>query len=189
MDARAAADLDAALEAARAGRAWGYDALFGALGAHVAGYLRGRGVHDADEAANAVFLKAFRALHTFRGDGDRFRSWLFTIAHHASVDELRRRARRVTETALDAVTVEPSGAAEEVADAVMLRLSNERVDAMFARLSPDQRDVLMLRIVADLSVEQSAAVLGKSYEAVKALQRRGLATLKRGLFEEEAVPR
>jgi RNA polymerase sigma-70 factor (ECF subfamily) len=113
---------------------------------------------------------------------------LFTIAHHASVDDHRRRSRRVRETDLDAVA-EPSGDAEEVADEVMARLAKERVEALLARLSADQRDVLMLRIVADLTVEQTAATLGKSYEAVKALQRRGLATLKRGLFEDEAVPR
>jgi RNA polymerase sigma factor (sigma-70 family) len=157
-----AADLDAALEAARAGQAWGYDALFGVLGAQVAGYLRGRGVHDPDDAANAVFLKAFQALHTFGGDGQRFRSWLFTIAHHASIDDRRRRGRRVSETALDAVTVEPAGSAEEVADEVMLRLSNERVDSLLARLSADQRDVLMLRVVADLTVEQTAASSGRA---------------------------
>jgi RNA polymerase sigma factor (sigma-70 family) len=183
------ADLDAALEAARAGQAWGYDALFRTLGAAVGGYLRGRGVRDPDDVANAVFLRAFRALHTFRGDGERFRSWLFTIAHNASIDDLRRRARRVSETNLDSVSDEPTGGADDVADEVMVRLATERVDALLARLSPDQRDVLMLRILADLTVEQTAAALGKSYEAVKALQRRGLATLKRGLLADEAVPR
>ena len=183
------ADLDASLAAARAGDAWGFEALFGALGAPVVGYLRSRGVHDPDDVTNTVFLRAFRALHTFSGDGERFRSWLFTIAHHASVDEQRRRGRRVTETPLDAMSAEPGGAADEVADAVMARLAMERVDGLLAQLSPEQRDVLVLRVVADLTVEQTAATLGKSYEAVKALQRRGLATLKRGLLAEQAVPR
>jgi len=67
-------------------------------------------------------------------------------------------------------------------------LARERVRRLLDQLSPDQRDVLVLRIVADLSVEQTAAVVGKSYEAVKALQRRGLASLKRGLLADEGVP-
>ncbi|HEY5011116.1 MAG TPA: RNA polymerase sigma factor [Acidimicrobiia bacterium] len=182
-------ELDVALDAARAGDGRGFDAIFRALGAPVAGYLRARGVHDPDDVANAVFLRTFRALHTFQGNGERFRSWLFTIAHHASIDDRRRRARRVLETDLDAVSVEPAGGADEVAYAVFARLAAERVDALLARLSPDQCDVLVLRIVADLSVDQTAAVVGKSYEAVKALQRRGLAALKRELSADEAVPR
>jgi RNA polymerase sigma-70 factor (ECF subfamily) len=56
-------------------------------------------------------------------------------------------------------------------------------------LSPDQREVIALRVVADLSVEQTAAAVDKSYEAVKALQRRGLATLRRTLSDPEGVPR
>lgn len=181
-------DLDAALAAARAGHARGYDVLFRALGGPVIGYLRARGVHDPDDLTNAVFLRAFRALHTFTGDGERFRSWLFTIAHNASIDEHRWRDRRVVETGLDAVATEPAGHGDEVADAVLARLAQERVDTLLARLSPDQRDVLTLRVVADLTVDQTAAVLGKSHEAVKALQRRGLAALKRELSSNEVVP-
>jgi len=182
-------ELDAALEAARAGETGGYDALFRTMGSAVMGYLRARGVQDPDDLTNAVFLRAFRALHTFTGDGERFRSWLFTIAHHASIDDRRRRGRRVVETAFDPASAEPAGRADEVEDAVLARRSEERVEALLALLSPDQRDVLTLRIVADLTVEQTGAVLGKSYEAVKALQRRGLATLKRQLVAGEAVPR
>jgi RNA polymerase sigma-70 factor (ECF subfamily) len=63
------------------------------------------------------------------------------------------------------------------------------VHALLERISPDQSEVLLLRIVADLSVDETAAVVGKSYEAVKALQRRGLAALRRQLSEEEGVPR
>ena len=47
----------------------------------------------------------------------------------------------------------------------------------------------MLRVLAELSVDETSAVLGKSYEAVKALQRRGLASLRRALSDQVAVPR
>ena len=67
-------------------------------------------------------------------------------------------------------------------------LAHERVAVLLSVLSPDQREVLLLRVVADLSVEETAAVLGKGYEAVKALQRRGLASLRRALSSEEGVP-
>ncbi len=178
--------LDGALEQARAGSERGFDELFRATGAAVAGYLRARGVHDPEGVANDVFVRAFRTLHTFQGDGERFRSWLFTIAHNAGIDDARRRRRRVVEASLAAVA-DPVGG--DVEDDVVAHLAHERVHALLALLSPDQRDVLLLRVVADLSVEETAAVVGKGYEAVKALQRRGLATLRRLLSSEEGVPR
>ncbi len=72
---------------------------------------------------------------------------------------------------------------------VMTRLAHERVHALLSSLTPEQREVLVLRVVADLSVEQTAEVLGKGNEAVKALQRRGLATLRRALSVQQGVPR
>ena len=66
------------------GDARGFDVLFRATGASVVGYLRSRSVSDPDGLANEVFLRVFRSIHTFTGDGARFRSWLFTIAHNAA---------------------------------------------------------------------------------------------------------
>ena len=172
-------DVDRALDRARAGDERGFDVLFRATGASVVGYLRSRNVSDPDGVANEVFLRAFRSIHTFTGDGARFRSWLFTIAHNAAIDDARRRRRRINETSLD-TSADPAGG--DVEDDVDASLAHDRVEALLDRLSPDQRDVIALRIIADLSVDQTAAVLDKSYEAVKALQRRGLASLRRALL-------
>ena len=83
----------------------------------------------------------------------------------------------------------PQLAGGDVEAEAIARLAQERVQQLLGRLSPDQRDVLALRILAELSVDETAAVLGKSYEAVKALQRRGLASLRRALSDQVAVPR
>ncbi len=175
-----------AIEQAQAGEARGFEALFRAFGAQVVGYLRTRHVDDADGAANEVFLRAFKTIHTFQGDETRFRSWLFTIVHHGAVDDLRRRRRRVDETPLERAR-EPAGG--DVEDDALAELDRTRVSALLAQLSSDQRDVLSLRIIADLSVDETAAVMGKSHEAVKALTRRGLAALRRSISEHEPVPR
>jgi len=180
------ANLDDALDRARDGRPSGFDELFRATGPAVAGYLRARQVSDPDGLANDVFLRAFTRLPTFAGDGERFRTWLFTIAHHAAIDDSRRRRRRPQETPLERAAESVGG---DVEDDVVARLASERVSRLLDGLSPDQRDVLLLRIVADCSVEETAIMLGKGYEAVKALQRRGLAALRRQLSSHEGVPR
>ena len=52
---------------------------------------------------------------------------------------------------------------------------------MLGTLSEDQRAVLLLRVVGDLSIEEVAKAVGKRPGAVKALQRRGLAAIRREL--------
>jgi RNA polymerase sigma-70 factor, ECF subfamily len=173
-----------ALDRARAGDPRGFDVLFRTFGTAVVGMLRAKGVRDPDDLANEVFVRAFRNIHDFRGGTDGFRAWLFAIAHNAAIDDARRRRRRVDESPLDDA-VHPAGGDVEVE--ALDRLAHARAHALLHGLSPDQRDVLILRIVADLSVEETAAILGKGYEAVRALQRRGLASLRRAISDEEAV--
>ena len=53
-----------------------------------------------------------------------------------------------------------------------------RAQQMLSILPPDQQAVLALRIVAELSLEETAQVIGRSVGAVKQLQRRALLALK-----------
>jgi RNA polymerase sigma factor (sigma-70 family) len=61
------------------------------------------------------------------------------------------------------------------------------VRRQFEELTPDQRDVLSLRIIAGLTLQETAEALGKRVGAVKALQRRGLAAV-RNRIGREGVP-
>ena len=61
------------------------------------------------------------------------------------------------------------------------------LDAMLGLLNADQRSVITLRVLGDLSVEQTAEILGKSAGAVKQLQRRGLLALRSLMDRGEVV--
>jgi RNA polymerase sigma factor (sigma-70 family) len=166
------------LAAAQANAGWAFQRLFESQARLVASYLRSQGAEDPDGMANEVFLRAFRSLTRFRGDEAAFRSWLFVIARNCLIDERRRRVRRpTTVTGADVEGPLARGAEHEAFE----HLGAERVHQLLSELSPDQRDVLLLRIVADLTVDQIAAVLDKQPGAVKQLQRRGLDALRRRL--------
>lgn len=64
------------------------------------------------------------------------------------------------------------------------RLSSDRVRSLFEDLTPGQRDVLSLRIIGELTLEETAEALGKRVGAVKALQRRGLAAVRKRIERE-----
>jgi RNA polymerase sigma-70 factor (ECF subfamily) len=170
---------------AKAGCPRSFERIYRLLAGQVASYLRWHRASDPDGLTNDVFAQVHRNLPTFEGDADGFRSWLFTIAHHRMIDD-RRRVNRQPQMQGD-VGVDDAvgwGDVEEDAFAVM---AHDHVRELVAVLSPDQRDVVLLRVVADLPVEDVARLLDKRAGAVKALQHRALATLRRHLDQRVAV--
>jgi RNA polymerase sigma-70 factor (ECF subfamily) len=176
----------ALLAAAQTRSGWAFEQLFRTYAPKVRGYLRARGAAEPDELTNDVFVAVFRSLGRFEGDEAAFRTWLFTIARNRLVDERRRRARRV-ETVSEDITdsIEVSGG--DVEAEALANLGDEWAAGVLVQLAPDQRDVLLLRIVADLTIDQISQLLGKRPGAVKALQRRGLAAVKR-VLDRQGVP-
>jgi RNA polymerase sigma-70 factor (ECF subfamily) len=160
-----------------------FEEIYGTLAPAVASYLRWHGVSDVEGVTNEVFAQVHRKLGGFTGDGTGFRSWVFTIAHHRMIDERRRAARR-PRLDFDGSIEEASVTGDAELDAIAA-LSGDRVNELLTMLSPDQRDVVLLRVIADLSIEDVATALGKRQGAIKALQHRALATLRRQLEQEQ----
>ena len=175
--------FDDVLAAAQAGAAWAFEVLYRDLSPSVTGYLRLHGAVEPDDLASETFIGVFTGLSGFRGDEDALRSWVFTIAHRRLVDDWRRRSRRPQ------VADDPGDLTEllggDVEDDALVGVGTETVHRLCAELPDDQRSVLLMRILADLTVEQVAAAMGRSVGAVKALQRRGLRTLRTRLEQAE----
>ena len=151
--------FDDVLAAAQTGAAWAFEVLYRDLSPVVTGYLRLHGATEPDDLASETFLGVFTGLAGFSGDEDALRSWVFTIAHRRLIDDWRRRSRRpqVTDDAGD-LTLLPGGDAE---DDALMRVGTDDVHRMCAELPDDQRSVLLLRVLADLTVEQVAGVMGR----------------------------
>lgn len=179
-------DREAVLRCAQHGQAWAVRALYDELAPRVAGYLRAHGAGDVDDLTSEVFLAVLPRLATVTGGTAGLRSLVFSVAHARLVDSLRAQARRP-----EAVTYDPAADPRHVRsaeDEAMARLGSEQAIAALAQLPGSQREVISLRVLADLSVEQVATVLGTSQGAVKQLQRRGLLRL-RALLAEGSVTR
>jgi RNA polymerase sigma factor (sigma-70 family) len=164
---------------ARQGSIKAFDDIYRLLAGQVASYLRWHRATDPDGLTNDVFAQVHRNLPRFEGDEHGFRSWVFTIAHHRMIDD-RRRANRQPQLQ-DELAVEEHMGLGDVEDDAFAVLAHDRVRDLLTVLSPDQRDVVLLRIIADLSVEEVARMLDKREGAIKALQHRALATLRRHL--------
>jgi RNA polymerase sigma-70 factor (ECF subfamily) len=126
-----------------------------------------------EDLVSEVWISAIRGLDNFRGGDREFIAWCFTIARRRAIDAARRRMRQplvVNLEEIDRPALDPSGdlgGDDAVATAI----------ALLRQLRPAQAEVVALRIIADLSVSQTAAVVGRTDRAVRILCHRGLRTL------------
>jgi RNA polymerase sigma-70 factor (ECF subfamily) len=145
----------------------------------VLGYARSLGTLDPEDVASETFVSVVRGLTSFTGDEASFRSWVLTIAYRRATDALRRVGRR-REDPLD--LDDHGGRVFDLAsgdDQAMARLQAQGALEAIDQLTDDQRAVLLLRVLADLPVREVAAIVGKPESAVKALQRRAVASVRR----------
>ena len=133
---------------------------------------------DANDLAQDVFLRAWRAIPRFRGDSS-FRTWLYRIAVNASLNF--RGQRRPPSLEL------PDGLADPLPGAdARLETDDEvrRVRAAIARLPEKQRATLILKVYHELTHDEVAQVLGSTVGTVKANLFHALSNLRRLVAEE-----
>jgi len=135
----------------------------------------------AEDLTGDVFMRMIASLPAYRSVGLPFRAWLYRIAHNLLVDHFRKQHLHV---------VVPLDAAEETRDdsdptsEVDHRLNAARLRHALSQLDPNQREVVVLRFVSGLSLQETALATGRSEAAIKSLQHRGLAALRRDLQPE-----
>jgi RNA polymerase sigma-70 factor (ECF subfamily) len=167
--------LDEALVQARAGEGAGFDQLVRLMERQLVGYARAGGAEDPEGLANETLVKVFNNITRFGGNPAQFRAWVFTMARHLIADEHRRRARRIRSTPVD-----PSALPDLPAPGRIEGLADSDVaQRLLALLTAEQREVLILRVVAGLSVDETARVVGRRPGAVRGLQHRALEQLRR----------
>ncbi|QSO54743.1 RNA polymerase sigma factor [Alicyclobacillus curvatus] len=133
-----------------------------------------RDVHLAEDVVQEVFIRAIRAWDSFRGDAAP-RTWLWQIARNYMRDVLRRKEVRRRHSVSDPVELYDVGAPFES----LLELEDQ-----LAGLTDHQRQVFILRCMQDLSVKDTAEVLGWTESKVKTTLSRALTKL-RTQFEQE----
>ncbi len=162
-----------------------FSIVYRTYASQVLGYLTARGVEDAEAVMQEVFLAVLPRLQTVTGGVAGLRTFVFSVAHARMVDDHRRQQRAPIK-----LPFEPDldGREESSAeDEVLQRISPQEVADLLDDLPAEQREVLSLRLVAGLTVDQSAAVVGKSAGAVKQLQRRALIRLRENSAVKEYV--
>jgi RNA polymerase sigma-70 factor, ECF subfamily len=175
-------EFPSVLAAARVGAEWAWAAIYREYSPPVLRYLKGRRAREPEDLLGEVFVQVVRNLTGFEGAERDFRTWVFVIARNRLIDEHRGASRNPIDSVPDDEFADVAGPGHAENDALD-RLADQQVMAVLDRLTADQRDVLFLRLFARLTVDEIASIIGKRPGAVKALQSRALARIRRETSE------
>jgi len=136
--------------------------------------------HEAEDAAQEAFARAWKALPRFAGER-RFYPWLTVIAGNICTDMLRRRSRSTPTDDLELSTQRPVGVSYvETSDEVILAaVDGELVNRALDRLSVRHRHVLAMREGSGWTYQQIADHEGVEIGTIETLLWRARQALKR----------
>lgn len=125
----------------------------------------------AEDLAQEAFVKAYRALGSY-DPSRKFASWLFKIAHNATIDHLRRSAPESVplegdEEGGDLLATLADAGAESPAAAAERRDMARALERVIRGLRPDYREAVVLRYVEGMSYEEIAEALAQPLGTVK----------------------
>jgi RNA polymerase sigma-70 factor, ECF subfamily len=137
---------------------------------------------DAYDLTQDVFLKALKALRSFRGDA-KFSTWLFTIARHTCLNHLRHK-NVLTEDSLEESQDEHPGNEPIDLEMNVTKLCETRelqrvVDAVLATMPTEPRLLLILRDFEQLSYDEISQVTELSIVNVKSKIHRARQSFKK----------
>jgi RNA polymerase sigma-70 factor (ECF subfamily) len=149
---------------------------------------------DASDLVQETFLKAYREFAGFHGSGEpELVAWLRQIMVRTLADQVKRHRAKVRdfrrEQSLEAILDRSSLAIQERLAAPLTSPSSRAIrreqavllaDAL-ETLPADYREVFVLRILEHVPVEEVAARMGRSVNAVRKLWTRTLLALERAL--------
>ncbi len=165
------------------------EALFRELQPPLLRFLRAQESRVADDLAAEVWLAVAKGISRFDGDWPDFRAWVFAIARRRLADHRRTAARRRTDVT-EAAEFEHRPAVDAPEQEALERLSGQQAATLItSMLGTEQAEVLLLRVLADLDVDQVAAIVQRSPNWVRVTQHRAVRNLAKRLGPKIVVIR
>jgi RNA polymerase sigma factor (sigma-70 family) len=146
----------------------------------------------AEDLTSETFTRALRRIDSVRDQGRDVGAWFTTIARNLVIDHAKSSRHRLETTTgefPDHGPLAPAGHQPTPEQVVIEQDTAARLWRHVARLPADQQDCIRLRFAQGLSTAQTAAVMNRSSEAVKALRHRAVGGLRASLSaEDQSVP-
>jgi RNA polymerase sigma-70 factor (ECF subfamily) len=137
----------------------------------------------AEDCVAETFSRFLHALQRGGGPREHLRAYLYRVAHNWITDHYRRKEIQQKEYLHEESAIEM----EDPSSIVHQQMEVEKIREALQILTPDQRQVIILKFLQGWNNQEIGAAIDKPVGAVKSLQHRGLAALKRVLIREETT--
>ena len=184
-------DDESLMQRYQQGDAGAFDLLYarhrGGLYRFIARQCRSR--DEAEELFQEVWMNVIQSREVYRVEA-KFRTWLFTLAHHRLMDFFRRHQNKITHADLSAfddgddATINVIGS--RVDEPQIRAQSQQQGNAILRELDAlpaPQREAFLLHEEGGMSVEEIAHTTGVTFEAAKSRLRYAFAKLRERLKE------
>jgi len=141
-------------------------------------YFRMGSRQEAEDLTEQVFLKAWEAIGRYRWQGRPFLAWLYRLAHNARVDHVHGQRSTTSLDNDDRAILLPSSAAAVASTRV---LDADLLARALGELTADQQQVIVMKFLCGFNNQQIGRSMHKRQGAIRALQMRGLMSLRRVL--------
>ena len=177
------------VRAAQEGSAHAFALLYDRYVDQIFAYVYHRVGHrqTAEDLVGDVFLRALRRISTFKWQGVDFGAWLMTIARNRVHDHFKSARFRLEATVEEVFDTPVEQGSDNPEHALLAADLTQQVHDAIRQLKGEQAEVLYLRFIQHLNVAETAAVMGKTDGAIKALQYRALKSLAK-LMPEGLMP-
>lgn len=138
----------------------------------------------AQETAQEVFLSLWRGAREFDSRRGTVRSWILSLAHHKSVDAVRRLRLRMAEP-LEQVLPQNPVTAVDVVDEVLRALESAAVREGLLGLSREHREAIVLAYYGGYTQQEISGRLRIPLGTVKTRIRDGMLRLRALLGDRE----
>ena len=131
----------------------------------------------AEDLTEDIFLKAWKAIGKYRGDGPSFQTWLYRIANNHIIDYFRTNreiAQLDPEISINSYSYQDTGDPKELAETSIM---HEKVMEQVSCLPFNQRQIIIFKFIEGMENREIEQITGKKQGAIRILQMRALNTL------------
>ncbi|WP_132249994.1 RNA polymerase sigma factor [Natranaerovirga pectinivora] len=139
---------------------------------------------DAYDISQEVFIKVYQSINSFNFSS-KFSTWLHRITVNTSIDELRKRKNKVTQSMDELLDLGESTVHKQFEDtektpeeAVLIKEKNNEMVALLNQLKEEHRTIVILRDIKGYSYEEISEILDCTIGTVKSRLSRARAKLK-----------
>ena len=143
-------------------------------------------VPEVDDVVQEVFIKLHRSMASFRGDAS-LKTFVVRMAINKSLDALRKRKRTAWLKPWTDVQESEHQLSEDTDSEITSRERRSELRRAINKLPENQRAVIVLRLIEDISTEETSRILDVPYGTVLSRLKRGLDRLRTELGDSVLI--